>query len=340
MKKRIVWIDMLKGWGMLLVMLGHAPLPGILSKYIYTFHVPLFFFISGYLFKDSRDIELKEFIKKKNKGLLRPYLIFSLFNCIVFAFRTHELKGIIKSLIGIIIPIRGTSLTICNGTFWFVIVLFISEVILFFIIKYLNNDKKIALCLIIFSILGYLYYRYIGIKLPWNMDAALVAVVFVGLGYLSKKYININSIKYKQILLLFILNLIIGMLNKKIDMFSNQYGNYLLFYLAAISGIFMNVGIIIKINNIINIKILEYIGKNSFVFLALHQYFIYSELEKILNNVISISYGNHIIRLLISILFVIITIIVLYPIIYVINRYFPWILGKKKNNLDEKLVKN
>ena len=41
--KRIGWIDIAKGYGILLVILGHLNV-GLLGKWIYTFHMPLFFF--------------------------------------------------------------------------------------------------------------------------------------------------------------------------------------------------------------------------------------------------------------------------------------------------------
>ena len=41
--KRIEWVDMLKGFGIILVMLGHASFPETLITEIYTFHMPLFF---------------------------------------------------------------------------------------------------------------------------------------------------------------------------------------------------------------------------------------------------------------------------------------------------------
>ena len=55
MEKRSEVIDLCKAWGMILVVWGHsAGIPVVLSTLIYSFHMPLFFFISGYLLKTSR----------------------------------------------------------------------------------------------------------------------------------------------------------------------------------------------------------------------------------------------------------------------------------------------
>lgn len=56
---RIVSFDILKGGGILLVILGHIQIPYMLKTVIYSFHMPLFFFVSGCFF---RPISLREFL--------------------------------------------------------------------------------------------------------------------------------------------------------------------------------------------------------------------------------------------------------------------------------------
>ena len=67
--KRLDWIDIAKGIGIILVVLGHTLVPqvretgfaGFLWIFIYNFHMPLFFFLSGYLFeKDFLTTRTKE----------------------------------------------------------------------------------------------------------------------------------------------------------------------------------------------------------------------------------------------------------------------------------------
>lgn len=53
MKKRINWVDALKGFGIILVAIGHSGCPQLLLHWIYIFHMPLFFMLSGLMFKDS-----------------------------------------------------------------------------------------------------------------------------------------------------------------------------------------------------------------------------------------------------------------------------------------------
>lgn len=93
MKQKITWLQILQGWSMLLVVIGHITLTGIfkdpetpvsatIESVIYSFHMPLFMFISGFLFyhtKISRDLPYKSVVVDKLKRLGSPYLFFTLF---------------------------------------------------------------------------------------------------------------------------------------------------------------------------------------------------------------------------------------------------------------------
>lgn len=54
MKERNVTIDIMKGIGIILMVVGHSGYPSFLRNFIYTFHMPLFFMISGYLITESK----------------------------------------------------------------------------------------------------------------------------------------------------------------------------------------------------------------------------------------------------------------------------------------------
>jgi fucose 4-O-acetylase-like acetyltransferase len=96
---RIAWLDYAKGIGIILVVYGHVisglSNAGVLQTIsvaskqaldlsvqgIYTFHMPLFFFLSGLLLKDHQlktDRQRLIFAKKKISSLMYPYLIWSI----------------------------------------------------------------------------------------------------------------------------------------------------------------------------------------------------------------------------------------------------------------------
>lgn len=333
--KRIKWIDMVKGVGMLLVMFAHAPLPEPIIKYIYAFHMPLFFFISGYLLNMSKYDSFKKFFKSKFKSLLIPYFIFSttnyLFGAIVFnEFAGKSLNVALQPLLGMFVGIRGTNWTLCNGTLWFVLALFMAEMVFYFTVKlFKDNNKDIAISIIIFAVILYVYNMFVGESLLWSIDASIIAIVFLELGYLTRKVKLINKISKPSILIvLLITNLIAGSINTNIDISNGKYGNFFLFYIAAISGIFT---MIIIIKNLPNSKFISFIGKNSFVYLAIHQYVIFGFLRRNMSKAV---FESQFIldKLMVSFYFVIIACIVVYPIVKIINRWFPFILGRKKKN--------
>lgn len=74
-KQRIEWIDTIKGVGIILVLIGHCNIPNI-NQYIYLFHMPLFYIISGYCWNVDKNCNLpfKDFFNKKFNSYIIPYL--------------------------------------------------------------------------------------------------------------------------------------------------------------------------------------------------------------------------------------------------------------------------
>lgn len=82
MNKRIYWVDTAKGIGILLVIAGHCLQQhhgGLIFRTIYSFHMPLFFMIHGFLLKKDNIISRA---KKNFHSMIIPYLCFSVF-CLV-----------------------------------------------------------------------------------------------------------------------------------------------------------------------------------------------------------------------------------------------------------------
>ncbi len=71
---RLHWIDALKGFGISLVVFAHYSLPVALDTYVFSFHMPLFFFISGLLFNFTKYAQsASSFIKGRLNSLIVPY---------------------------------------------------------------------------------------------------------------------------------------------------------------------------------------------------------------------------------------------------------------------------
>ena len=80
MKTRIQYFDIAKGIGIILMIIGHCGIKNqYIKHFIYSFHMPLFFLISGYFFKYRED---KECLKKNFKKLIMPYI----YTCLAIIF--------------------------------------------------------------------------------------------------------------------------------------------------------------------------------------------------------------------------------------------------------------
>jgi fucose 4-O-acetylase-like acetyltransferase len=82
---RLHWIDTLKGFGITLVVFAHYSIPAALDTYIFSFHMPLFFFISGFLFNFVKYSEsTRNFVRGRFKSLIIPYFGFAVLTCLFY----------------------------------------------------------------------------------------------------------------------------------------------------------------------------------------------------------------------------------------------------------------
>lgn len=181
--KRIVWIDILKGLAILLVIMGHVcqmrfPVSGKwLADIIYSFHMPLFLFLSGLFARKAieaaDDRQIKAFVIRKARQLLVPFFVWMILWCVI----------------------KGDNITMfLNGGFiyWYLPTLF-EFLLLFSSLRYLSNTMRIRQryfpLLLSLSIL--LLYQipgdcFIGGILRIGYSAYFY--IFFVLGYLFDKY--------------------------------------------------------------------------------------------------------------------------------------------------------
>lgn len=204
---RMEWIDISKGLGIILVIFGHIH-SGKVRELIYSFHMPLFFFLSGAVFKIKSDF--KTFFIKKVKALVRPYFYFGSVILLFFIFidfilgKCTFLKEM-KLLLLFLLQRRFLVL-------WFISCLFWLNLIAYFLFSSKISERNKIIFSCISAITGQLYYKLGGKPLFWNVDVCLMALIFFHLGYLYRlnyTYIN-EKIKKINIKLLVFLSLAIN----------------------------------------------------------------------------------------------------------------------------------
>lgn len=183
------WIDIAKGLTIILIVIGNIPgIDGRLKALIFSFHIPLFLIINGYLIDDYDPVKT---FKQSVKILLAPYGAICLAEAFILMLKASDFKqagvlffrGLSDGALGMsepstLFPGFGTV-----GPVWIITCLFLAEniyVVLMHFIKDLPVLLKDTLILAI-SLGGYLLARFVGF-LPWNLDVALYCVLFIAIG--------------------------------------------------------------------------------------------------------------------------------------------------------------
>lgn len=153
-KKKIDWLAVLQGFSMLLVVIGHVSLTNLpgdpntpiatgIERIIYTFHMPLFIFISGWLFYYTcidREKSYRDMIVSKSKRLVIPFFAFT-FVAMVLKMAFPQLMHRVvdaEEIINTFVFFRSNPL----GEMWFVIVLF--ELMLLYPVYKLITKRKLS----------------------------------------------------------------------------------------------------------------------------------------------------------------------------------------------------
>ena len=260
------WIDIVKGIGIILVVLGHIK-GGYSQSLIFLVHMPLFFFISGYLFKPQ---DKKKFFLKKTVSLLLPYFTF-LIILYPIEYPYSDDKNILNYILK---PIYGGQL-LNNGliAFWFITCLFLTQQVFNLIIHKIKSKIFFGIVMFLFLIASYInseifpYFR-----LPWNANIVLAAIPFFYFGYLFKQ--NKTSINSLFILVLNALSAYIIYLKVPIeyDMKIANYGIPFISFILSLASILFIILISKRIQHLNYISnMLKYIGKKSIIIMFLHQ---------------------------------------------------------------------
>ncbi len=343
--QRVEWIDGLKGFGIFLVFLGHTTLIGkTVDHYIFSFHMPLFFFISGMFCKvnDMSGSFRKFFLSRINKRIV-PYISFGLLTYFIWLFPfllrnygiyqgSHPIPDSLyyKPLLGMLYGIGDNDWLPHNSILWFLACLFVTEMIFFIMYSTIKTKRIILLALLIFSCLGYIDSVYSRIRLPFSVDVAFTAVVFYGLGYLLKDYLLKSNFGIGSAFICLLLGLGIGFVNSRIDMNVNCYGNPLLFYASSLSSIYAYICISKRLPSN---RIIGYVGQNSLVFFLLQNngFFAVNILAYLIWQLRPNSIEPNVIF---ACAYVLLSLLMLCPAVYLINSKVPIITGRSRGKLD------
>ena len=274
--------------GIILVVLGHRwpyYLPRSVFCWIYVFHMPLFFFISGMFAPKRNNLEQQNnnWLKKRIRTLVIPYIILGLLfviaNIVFYRLANHVSTVSFRNLI------EGLGI----GPLWFLPTLFIVEFVYLSIKNICTKERDLFVLVVLSTVLGCTINSFympkdpelICYNFPYHINAVLIMLPFYYLGsiFYGKRELLFHFLK-KWMLALIVLgaiaiSFIASRINHQIDVNYGWYGNYLFFFAGAFSGIIVCIFIAMTIDHHLKTvtPVFSFFGKNTLVLLAFHTLF-------------------------------------------------------------------
>lgn len=309
-KERKLWLDALRGIAILLVVYGHVDRDW-LDFFVFTspIKMPLFFVISAYLFKPRGGCQVV-FFKSILRKLVIPWIVLGMFPYTNPVGRFWDL-------------LSGKAL-------WFMPCLIIAELIWFYIHKFSKNDISVVFGGLTISFCGLLINHIHPIRYAM-FDTSLIVQAFFVMGFLIHKYEKVLTKRWKNItpIYLFAYLFLGGIVllyfpGECIDVHLNLYFNYPICSLMIIIGCLLMFTLFRSIN--LKPSWLVFVGQNTLVIYILHRYGF--AIFQILMKMAGLSDMLHMpIILPIKAAF---SCIICCIIAYLLNQYFPEIIGKNR----------
>lgn len=272
MRTRIEWLDIAKGIGILLVIAGHCFYLAY-SRPIYAFHMPLFFFISGLLYRDKKE-NFIDFVKSKTCSLMRPWVIIlfiSFLVCLAIPQWRNEM-----TLPAVLLDLYTANTNVFqNSSLWY-LVCYYCMLLLFYFTNRIKMTKYSVIVGVVIAI-GLLWIKELLNmsnlplhRLPFKIDSALIALVFFTIAYnLQDRFLIAAEREIKPIMITAIVfvSAMLCALNGWSNINSLDFGNIrLLYYPIAFLGI-VSVVLVSKYISKMNceplIKLFSFYGKHS-----------------------------------------------------------------------------
>ncbi|MCD8334424.1 MAG: acyltransferase family protein [Clostridiales bacterium] len=274
--KRVEYIDLFRGFGILLMIMGHVGFGSRFDHFIHAFHMPMFFFVSGLFFR-REDASVKDVAVRKARSLLLPYVVFGAFHEVVYSvmqggIATSELRHLLW---------ENTSGLPIAGALWFLTALYFVDLVYYLLDRYINSMKMLSFIVALIALFGNTINLFCPFRLPWAMDAAFVGL---GLYHIARLLINSPDKWEKKLFHLPLTSaLLLGgatfliFLNGYINMRTGTYAIIPLFWvnavLATLTGLNLSRHMDDRIGRKGNalLRCVKTMGRNSITFLCLNQ---------------------------------------------------------------------
>lgn len=315
---RYYWLDVTKFIGIFLIVLCHLPISWFLQKFLWTFHVPLFFFISGFLFKEA---EAKLFLQKLSARLVLPY-IYVYVVCVVLTMlikADYDPQHSLNRLLGLF---WGTHRypDFVNSALWFLPGLMTVQVLYFF-----GVQKQPLLYFVLLAVSVFWYQNHY-LNLFFSIDLALLGLNFFIAGVLVKKHAYIDKIRAntRWVAALFVVSLLVTVDFAASGNVWYAGPHYSFSLLGGLMGITMVITLSLLVETYFKPSaLIVYISSSTLCIFCFHLFSNPLAEYLVKHLAIPVMIVNSLLATVLSILF-------LLPVNWLIERYIPELIGVKR----------
>ncbi|MBQ0008621.1 MAG: acyltransferase family protein, partial [bacterium] len=170
-------LDQMKGVGIILMLIGHLFIPYI-GRFIFSFHMPLFFLVSGYLYKKKPNLQMFWTLFKR---LMVPYIVLGFLFLIYSEPPLEALMSLLAAECWKMRPCVIETQAIA-GVFWFLPAMFFAKLIYNFI----ADTKYVHIIVLVLFTSFWIVGKHT--HLPLCISEGCTAMIFVHLGYMFRQY--------------------------------------------------------------------------------------------------------------------------------------------------------
>ena len=349
---RLTALDSLRGFGILLVVLGHVSRSAGLVSWIFSFHMPLFFIISGMLFHERQFLDS---FKKKVARLLIPYLFFGIATFVYWALIERRFRGVSGSvtnaLTNIFLARAGTSNYPQNTVLWFLPCLFVTEMLFLGIFTFVKSKREIrydwavAATLATVSFLSIIAMHSFDLpidrlRLPWALDILPFSMLFYCIGYLLSRFLMPCMRKSKPQASLHVVYAVIGMaglgllwvFDKLTGLSVNLNGastsNPFWMLCAALLGFISSLMLCIAID----CRLLQFLGRVSLTIMCVHEP-VKRALIFVMAKILGMNTDALRADLIYAMLVTVVTVAICVAVHLIMDRFAPMLIGSSRHNL-------
>lgn len=340
-------VDNMKAVGIILVVVGHAPGIGqAVSQTIYGFHMPLFFFISGFLLQPHRLVlPLGEYLSPLWRTVLVPYIFFFGISYLYWL-PTHEVgsKATVYSQYAWYEPIYSLVLGYghTNVVLWFFSCLAVTS-LGYYLLRRVTTEKGALSVIVLAAVLFILLHKPSWPRLLWCIDVAVVALLFYAIGRWARdRVVLIKGITKSRIVMIaivaFTATVVCTANNGRANLYELYFGSRpVLFVPGALAGIVF----VSAISALFRAgAVTRWLSVNTIIIFPMHG-LMFSLFTGVGVVVFGLPHEFKQSSVWFGVLYAIAALLLSYPVGALIYRFFPFVFGRRalyKANGDPGLV--